>query len=171
MIRVVLGALAEATAEAIVRPIRSDLDPVSAASRDVAAAAGSAPEERLARLGMLPVGGAAVTPAGSLDAMYIIHASVMSEDQPQTNHTVQRALRNVLRRAADWGMASLALPPIGIGVGLTEPEVSARLLVDILYDHLDEGRDPLDLTIVTASSFEMERFTRLVDAAAAERAG
>ena len=38
-------------------------------------------------------------------------------------------LRNGLRRAADWGLASIALPPLGLSVGMTEPEESARMVL------------------------------------------
>ncbi|MGE0160331.1 MAG: macro domain-containing protein [Gemmatimonadales bacterium] len=163
MIRVVVGDLAAQAVDGLMRPVRSDLAPVSAASRDIAAAAGEELEERLARLGALPLGGAVLTPAGKLPAAYLIHVVVMSEEEPQTSLSVQRALRNGLRRAADWGLASLALPPLGLSVGMIEPEDSARALVEILFNHLDEGAAPLDLTIVVASDFEARLFEGLVD--------
>ena len=168
MIRVEHTTLEEVVAEAVVRPIRTDLAPVTAASRDVLAAAGERVQQRLEKLGSLPLGGAVMTPAGDLASDFLIHVVVMSEDEPQTTVTVQRALRNGLGRAADWGCASLALPPLGLSVGLTEPEVSAEVLVEVLWSHLDEGRNPLDLVIVAGTSYEQELFERLV--AAAERA-
>jgi O-acetyl-ADP-ribose deacetylase (regulator of RNase III) len=166
VIRVEQARLEEVRAEAVVRPIRSDLAPVTAASRDVATAAGPGMEARLAKLGSLPLGGAVMTPAGELPCDFVIHAVVMSEEEPQTTVTVQRALRNGLARAVDWGVTSLAVPPLGMGVGLTDPEQSAQALVELLFAHLDEGRAPLDLTIVVTSSFEEELFRRLVEAAA-----
>ena len=162
MIHVVVGELAAQAVDGLVRPVRADLSPVSAASRDIASAAGEELEERLARLGALPIGGAVLTPAGGLAAGYLIHVVVMSEEEPQTSLTVQRALRNGLRRAADWGLASIALPPLGLSVGMIEPEESARALVDILFDHLDEGVAPLDLTIVVGSDYEARLFEGLV---------
>jgi len=171
MIRVVLDRLHDVAVEAIVCPVRSDLAPVSVASRDLAVAAGAAIEERLNELGFLPIGGAVMTPSGALEADFVIHAVVMSEDEPQTALTVQRALRNGLARAADWGVGSLALPPLGMSVGLVEPEESARALVEILRDHLDEGRPPLDLVIVAGTPYEEELFRRLVDAVEDEGEG
>ncbi len=144
------------------RPVRSDLAPVSAASRDIAVAAGEELEERLSRLGALPIGGAVLTPSGKLSAGFLIHVVVQSEEEPQTGLSVQRALRNGLRRATDWGLDSIALPPLGLSVGLTEPEESARALVEILFNHLDEGAAPLDLTIVVGSKYEVDLFEGLV---------
>jgi O-acetyl-ADP-ribose deacetylase (regulator of RNase III) len=169
VIRIVLGALEDADTEAIVRPIRSDLTPVSAASRDVGAVAGPEMDDRLAALGSLPVGGAVITPGGALAAPFVIHVVVMSDDQPQTAATVQRALENGLARAADWGISSLAVPPLGISVGLTEPEVAAEKLVEVLRGHLNQGHDPLDLAIIATTSFEEELFTRFVGATESDR--
>ena len=163
MIHVLRGSILEVETEAVVRPIRTDLTPVSAASRDLGTWAGATVEEHLARLGSLPLGGAVLTPAGKLPCDFLIHAVVMSEDEPATPATVRKAVRNALRRATDWDVASLALPPLGIGAGNTEPEDAARELVGILFDHLAEGVRPSDLTVVVTSDFEADLFRRLVD--------
>jgi O-acetyl-ADP-ribose deacetylase len=162
VIRVVRGDLASQSAQGLIRPVRSDMAPVSSASRDLAAAAGPQLEERIARMGFLPVGGAVLTPAGRLAASFLIHVVVMSEEEPQSSWTVQRALRNGLRRAADWQLESLALPPLGITAGTTDPESSGRALVEILFNHLDEGIPPLDLSVVVTSDFEVALFEGLV---------
>lgn len=163
MIRVVRGQLCDQRVDGLMRPVRSDLAPVSGPSRDVVLDAGEELQQRLGRMGLLPVGGAVLTPAGSLPAPFLIHAVVMSEDEPQTGLSVQRALRNGLRRASDWGLGSLALPPFGMAVGTADPEVAARTLVEILFNHLDEGLAPLDLTIVVSSDFESHLFGRLIE--------
>jgi O-acetyl-ADP-ribose deacetylase len=163
MIRVVRGELRDQRVDGLMRPVRSDLAPVSGPSRDVVLDAGQELQERLGRMGRLPVGGAVLTPAGLLQAAFLIHAVVMSEDEPQSSMSVQRAVRNGLRRAADWGLGSLALPPFGLAVGAADPEVAARVLVEILFNHLDEGLAPLDLSIVVSSDFESELFGRLVE--------
>jgi len=164
-----MGELAAQRVDALMRPVRSDLAPVSAASRDIALEAGEELEERLSRLGALPIGGAVLTPSGKLSAGFLIHVVVQSEEEPQTSLSVQRALRNGLRRATDWGLASIALPPLGLTVGTTEPEESARALVEILFNHLDEGAAPLDLMIVVGSTYEMELFQGLIDDVARAR--
>jgi O-acetyl-ADP-ribose deacetylase (regulator of RNase III) len=163
MIHVVLGDMVTLEVHGVVRPVRSDLAPVDAASRALIAAAGLELEERLERVGMLPVGGAVLTPAGQLAADYLIHVVVMSEEEPQTSLSIQRALRNGLRRASDWGLESLAVPALGLGAGSMEPEGPARTLVDVLFNHLDEGVPPQELSIVVDSEYESELFTRLVE--------
>lgn len=162
MIRVARHRLQESTCEAVVRPIRSDLDPVSAVSRDVGAAAGTGPEERLRRMGSMPLGGAVVTPAGDLEASFLVHVVVMSAEEATTSAIVQRAVKNALGRAADLGIESLAFPPLGLGVGNVEPEVSAEVLLELFAHHLDEGRPPSELEVVVSTDFEADLFERLL---------
>ena len=163
MIRVVRADPATLQVQGLVRPVSADLAPANAVARDLVVAAGSDLEERLERVGMLPVGGAVLTPAGELAAEYLIHVVVMSDDEPQTSFSIQRALRNGLRRASDWGLESLAVPALGLGAGTMETEAPARVLVEILTNHLNEGAPPAELYIVASSDFEVELFTRLVE--------
>lgn len=169
MINVVLGTLAAQEREGVLRPIRSDLAPVTAGARDVVVEAGEAVEDRLRQMGALPVGGAFITPGGRLPASFVIHAVTASEEEPETPLTVQRALRNGLRRAVEWDLQSLALPPLGVGVGQLDMEEAARSMVEVLVNHLDEGHPPLDLTIVVASEYDAAVFRRLVDELSRER--
>lgn len=169
MINVVVGALASQTQEGVVRPIRSDNAPLTAEARDVLLRAGPKVVERLEQMGDLPVGGAFVTQGGDLGASFIIHVVTASEEEPETAISVQRALRNGLRRAAEWGMESLAIPPLGLGVGRLDAEDAAHAMVEILANHLDEGQPPLDLTIVVTTAYEAEVFGRLVTSSTADR--
>lgn len=163
MIHVVVGELATQEREGIVRPIRSNLTPLTAGARDVITAAGPSVAERLDQLGSLPLGSAIITPGGDLPASFVIHVVTASEDEPETPLSVQRALRNGLRRATDWGLSSLAMPPLGAGVGRMDPEEAARAQVEILANHLAEGLPPLDLTIAVGGEYEAEVFGRLVE--------
>jgi O-acetyl-ADP-ribose deacetylase len=162
MISVVLGDLVESEAEGVLRPVRSDLAPVTIPARDLLLRAGAAVAERLEKVGSVPLGGAVITQAGDLASDFLIHVVVSSRDENESTMSVQRALRNGLRRAVDWGVATLALPPLGMGVGAMAPEDSARVMIEILRNHLAEGEPPLHLTIVVTSEYEEEIFGRLL---------
>ena len=108
MIQVLLGALYEQETEGILRPIRADLVPVTSASRDVAEGAGETMNDKLEQTGAIPLGGAVITPAGDLSADFVIHAVVSAPDEAETPASVQKALRNSLRRAADLGTGLLS---------------------------------------------------------------
>ena len=163
MIRVRRGRLGEAGTEAVLRPVRSDLAAVTPASREVAVDAGADVARRLEGLGEVPVGGAVVTPGGGLSAAFLIHVVVQAPDQPLTELTVQRALVNGLRRAREWGISSLALPPLGTGAGNLDPERWAALVVGILRDHADEGGEPTEIEVVVETRYEEEIFQRALD--------
>jgi O-acetyl-ADP-ribose deacetylase (regulator of RNase III) len=169
VIQVVIGVLVECKQEGILCPIRADLAPMTVGARDVLDRAGSDVSARLGGLGQLPVGGAFLTPGGESGAAFLIHVVTASEEEPETPLSVQRALRNGLRRAAEWSLKSLALPPLGMGVGHLEPEDDARTVLELLFNHLDEGQPPLDLTVVVANEYEREMFERLVDAMSRDR--
>jgi len=161
VITVVVGELAAQRHEGLIRPIRSDLAPLTASARDVLAAAGPKVEERLRQMGSLPIGGAFITPGGDLPC-FLIHIVTASEEEPESTQSVKKALRNGLRRAVEWELASLALPPLGMGVGHLDMEDPARAMVEILVNHLDEGHAPLELVIVVPGEYEAEVFQRLV---------
>lgn len=169
MINVVIGSLQAQEQEALVRPIRADLAPLTAGARDLLAEAGESVDERLRQMGALPVGGAFITPAGALAASFLIHVVTASEEEPESPLSVQRGLRNALRRATEWEIASLALPPLGMGVGQLDTEEAARAMVEILVNHLDEGHPPLDLTVVVSGEYDAEVFRRMVDELTRER--
>lgn len=162
MIRVVEGSLVDCAVEAVVRAVRADLAPVSTSSRDLGTGAGESVEERLQKLDDLPVGGAVMTPGGDLPCDFLIHIVVMAEDEPQTPATVRKALKNGLRRAADMGLTRLALPPLGLSVGLTEPEDEAEALIEVLTEHVDTSEGDVEITIVVSSTYEADLFHGLL---------
>ena len=164
MIRVRVGDLAVALVDAVVRPMRSDGEAVTAVGRRLEVQAGASLSDRLQGMGDLPVGGAVITPGGALPAPFIIHVVVQSSEEPVTSHGVQRALLNGLRRARDLGLGSVAFPPVGVGAGNLEVEEAAHLLVEVLRDHLRDGEQPLDFEILVESSYEAELFLREVSA-------
>jgi O-acetyl-ADP-ribose deacetylase (regulator of RNase III) len=82
---------------------------------------------------------------------------------------VRRAVENGLRRASDIGLESLALPPLGLGVGVGEPEDAARALLGVLLDHLEEESPPLEILIVVSSEYEFDLFAQALEELERER--
>ena len=154
MIQLRKGDLAAADAEAILRPCGEAGDSVNAAGRRLEARAGEAVARRLEEQGDLPLGTAVLTPAGELACDFLVHVAVRSREEPPTLATVERGLVNALRRAADFGIGSLALPPLGMGVGTLDAGDAARVMAEVLRNHLGEGRPPSTLTVVVDSDYE-----------------
>ncbi|HSG46935.1 MAG TPA: macro domain-containing protein [Longimicrobiales bacterium] len=164
----VRGDLARAEAECVLRPVRADGAAVTAASRRVEAGAGARVADRVAAQGDSPVGTAFITPAGELSTAFLVHVVVQSVDEPVSTLSVQRGLLNALRRAADFGIASMALPPLGGGAGSLDAEEKARVVVEVLLNHVAEGQPPLEFQIVVESEYEESVFRSLVSAAPRE---
>ncbi len=165
MIRVVRGDLVAAAVECILRPIRSDGEAVTALGRRLEAAAGDEVIERLAAMGESPVGTALLTPAGALRSSFLVHVVLQSVEEPVNESALRRGLVNALRRASDFGIESLALPPLGVVAGALEAEEMARVVVEVLRDHLAEGAAPTSVEIVVESEYEESIFAAAVGAA------
>jgi O-acetyl-ADP-ribose deacetylase (regulator of RNase III) len=134
-----VGELGTSMAAAVVRPVRTDGEGISAGGRRLERLAGPQVAERLQGLGDLPVGGAVLTPAGDLPAEFIIHAVLQSVEEQVSTATVRRALANVMRRARDLGLESLSIPLLGTGAGNLDADEAARLLVDALKERRGSG--------------------------------
>jgi O-acetyl-ADP-ribose deacetylase (regulator of RNase III) len=158
MISVRLADLAEARETAVLRPVTAEWTATNSTTRRLETVAGPQVEAQCRSLGELPVGSAVVTGAGRLPAEYLIHAVVRSVEQPVSPGGVQRALRNGLRRVAEWGFASLALPPLGTGAGNLDAEESAEVMVPILVEYLRTAERSARIAILVESEYERDAF-------------
>lgn len=168
MIRVVRGDLAAAGVEAVIRPSRSDGMAINAVGLRLESVAGPSVMERITGQGDLPAGTAVLAPSGGLACSFLINVVLQSAEEPVTIHSVQRGLVNALRRAADFGVESLALPPLGVGAGNLEVEESAKVIVDVIRNHVSEGAPPLVFEIVVDSDYEESVFAALAAQATAQ---
>lgn len=158
MIRVRVGTLHEIEAEAFLRPVSSELAAVTGVGRDLDLRVGDQIHERLQALGTIPVGSAIVTPGGELSVPFVIHVAVQSSEEAVSGAGIARALLNGLRRASEWDIESVALPPLGTGAGNLDPEASAAVMLPVLAAHLREESHPSSVTIVVPNEYEEDIF-------------
>jgi len=154
VIRVIRCDPADAGAEAILRSVSSNLEPDTAFSRAVELGAGKGVSGRLENMGELPVGAAVITPGGKLDASFLIHVVLQSAEEPVRMESLRTALQNGLRRAQEWGLESLVIPPLGTGAGNLDVEESANEMVSVIRRHLLQFEHPREVTILVATAFE-----------------
>ena len=150
MIRVVVDDIAFVTADAVLRPATSTLEPTTAALRRLEQVGGPAFWSQLKVRQELAVGAAVVTGGGDLASQLVIHAIIMSASEPVSSGGVRRALTSALQRAADWEIATLVCPIVGVGAGGLDTGEAAAILCDVLHAHLaGAGADfPRDVCIV-----------------------
>lgn len=163
MIEVRIGELAAAGEPALLRPVDATWAAVTPATRRLELAAGPALAEQCRRLGELPVGSAAITGAGDVGAEFMVHVVVRSPDEPVSPAGVRRALVNGLRRLSEWGIESVAMPPLGTGAGNLDAEESARLMVPTILEHRRSATRPSRVVILVDSEYELEAFRRVLN--------
>ena len=149
--------------EGILRPVRSDFASVSAAGRRLEIGAGEALMGRLAGLGELPVGAALLTPGGDL-APFLIHMVVEAHDEAVSPEGVRRAFLNGLRRATEWELGVVAVPPLGTGAGNLDVEFVAEIMISELRRYMASAPFPREVVVVVESDYEAEVFERFVAA-------
>ena len=170
MIQVVRGRLSTAGAEAILRPVSTELEPVTHESRILELLAGEEAVERFRASGALPVGGAAITPGGEgLPGAFLIHVAVHSHDEPGTETGIRKGLMNALRRTEEFGIESLALPPLGTGAGHLDAQASAAVMIEVLRNHMAGSEYPKEVSVVVAVDYEEEAFGQELERTGAPR--
>ncbi|HEX6938919.1 MAG TPA: macro domain-containing protein [Longimicrobiales bacterium] len=162
MIEVRIGELAEAGTAALLRPVDAGLAAVTPATRRLELAAGAALAEQCRRLGELPVGSAAITGAGALGVEFMVHVVVRSEEEPVSPAGVRRGLLNGLRRLTEWGIESVAMPPLGTGAGNLDAEESAQVMIPTILEYQRGVPRPLRVVVVVESEYELEAFRRAI---------
>lgn len=159
MIRVVVEDLAGLSADAIVRPSTTRLDPTTPAVRRLETVGGAEFVAHLRLQKELPVGAAVVTAAGGgLPAAFVIHAVIRSETEPVTRDGVARAWRSSLQQAQEWEFGALTVPPIGTGAGNLSVEDAAEIMVTILQAHLGGAAFPADVSFVVETPGDRDAF-------------
>jgi O-acetyl-ADP-ribose deacetylase len=137
IVRVVEGDLLDQDVDAIVNAWNRNVLPwwllvPQGVSRAIRKRAGVAPFRELARMGLIPLGGAVLTSAGRLPHKAILHVAGINLLWRASEASIRASARNALALAKQHGFRSLAMPLIGAGTGGRSAEAVQRVLVDEL---------------------------------------
>jgi O-acetyl-ADP-ribose deacetylase len=121
-VKVMRGDLLDQNAEVIVNAWNRNIFPwwlllpqgVSAAIKK---RAGVQPFRELARMPMIPLGGAVLTSAGNLNFKAIIHVAGINLLWRGSEFATHAAVKNAISLAQEHSFKSLAIPTIGAGTG------------------------------------------------------
>lgn len=130
-IRVRQGDITTFEGDAIVNAVNDRLQLTVGVAGAVRQAGGAEIQAACDRHGPLRMGEAALTGGGKLRVRHVIHAAVIG-DAPVTTDVVRRATESALRLAAEQGVASLAMPILGTGMGRVPFAEAARTMLDVL---------------------------------------
>ena len=129
-LEVVQGDITACAVDAIVNAANNQLWMGAGVAGAIKRRGGQVIEDEAVRQGPIPVGEAVVTGGGSLPARYVIHAAAMGQDLLTNADLIRQATIHSLKRATDLGLASIALPALGTGVGGFPVDEAARVMID-----------------------------------------
>jgi O-acetyl-ADP-ribose deacetylase len=91
--------------------------------------------------GPVDPGASVITSAGQLPAKHVIHAAVMGQDLRTDEKLIRAATSSALEIATARGLASIAFPALGTGVGGFPVGDCARTMLGSLRDHVARHPD------------------------------
>jgi O-acetyl-ADP-ribose deacetylase len=105
----------------------------------IARAGGRIVQEESDALAPVGLGEAVATSAGEMPASWVIHAATMHLGGPTSAEIIRTATVSTLAKADELGAKSLGLVAFGTGVGGFPVEEAARIEVEEVRRHLQEG--------------------------------
>lgn len=148
MITIARGDITGFAVDAIVNAANNHLWMGAGVAGAIKRKGGRVIEDEAVGKGPIAVGEAVVTGAGALKARYVIHAAAMGQDLRTDEGKIRAATRNALLRARELGLASIAFPALGTGVGGFPPADAARTMVSEARRHLAFPGPPREITFV-----------------------
>jgi O-acetyl-ADP-ribose deacetylase (regulator of RNase III) len=158
VVRVVRGDITDMDVEAFVYDVTADCKLSSGYGGAIVSRGGKVIQDELAKVGTLPTGEAAVTTGGNLKAKHIIHVNGPKFHEPDTKAKLARAVRSALARADEKGITAVAFPPLGTGLYQIPLDVSAKVIVDTVSEHLKNSGSVREVLLVALDAREVKPF-------------
>jgi len=156
-ITAVTGDITKLEVDAIVNPANSLLIMGGGVAGAILRAGGREIQDEALKQAPVPVGKAIATKAGKLKARHVIHAPTMERPAMQIGkQNVESAVRGALECAERFGVKSLAFPGMGTGVGGFDVDEAAKIMVNEIRKHIDEGT-PLKRVILVGFTEDLTR--------------
>lgn len=141
-VEVLRGDLTLQDTEAIVNAANNDLQLGGGVAGAIARRGGPAIQAECDRIGSIPIGDAALTTGGQLQARWVIHAASMRLGGRTTAEALRSSTRRSLGIAHEKGLTSIAFPAIGTGIAHFPLDECARIIVEETVAHC-RGRTSL----------------------------
>jgi O-acetyl-ADP-ribose deacetylase (regulator of RNase III) len=125
--------------DAIANAANTELKHGGGVAGAISRAGGPAVQEESDRAAPIGLGEAVETIAGEMPSRWVIHAATMELGGPTSAEIIRQATASTLAKADELGAKSLALVAFGTGVGGFPVEEAARIEVEEVRRHLDQG--------------------------------
>jgi O-acetyl-ADP-ribose deacetylase (regulator of RNase III) len=131
--RVVVGDLLDQDVEVLVNAWNRNPFPwwllwPQGVSRAIRRRAGLQPFRELARMPLIPLGGAVLTSAGRLPQRALIHVAGINLLWRASESSIRGSVRSAVQLAQEQGFRSLAFPVLGAGSGGFDPAHALRAM-------------------------------------------
>jgi len=110
--------------------------------------------------GPVNVGEAAITGAGDLPALHVIHAASMALGGRTTAASLKSSMDHAFQLAREHGVRSIAIPAVGTGIAGFPMDECARVMAVSLREALRSGWAPGEVRFVLFGSPAKETFER-----------
>jgi O-acetyl-ADP-ribose deacetylase len=125
--------------DAITNAANTDLRHGGGVAGAIVRAGGRVVQNESDELAPIGLGEAVATSAGQMPATWVIHAATMRLGGPTSAEIIRRATASALAKADQLGARSLALVAFGTGVGGFPLDEAARIEVEEVRRHLNQG--------------------------------
>jgi O-acetyl-ADP-ribose deacetylase (regulator of RNase III) len=155
VIRLEQGDLTALAADAIVFYAAENLELGTGYGTAIQSRGGAAVKDDLKRLGSVRAGEAVITRGGALAARHVIHACGPKFQEPETEPKLRECLRSALQVAADNGLKTIALPPMGTGFYGIPLALSARVTLEVIREFLrsDSSLEEIAICVIDKRDF------------------
>lgn len=136
ILKVDKGDLTALDTEAIVHYAQPNLNLGSGFGNAIAVRGGMTIQEELSTFDPISVGEAVITGAGELKADYIIHAVGPRFQESNTEDKLYKTMQRVLGLAEEKSIKRIAFPPMGTGFYGISLEVSSKVMLRAIQNHL-----------------------------------
>jgi O-acetyl-ADP-ribose deacetylase (regulator of RNase III) len=134
-IEVVEGDITTLDVDAVANAANNHLWMGAGVAGAIKRAGGEEIEREAVAKGPIEVGDAVATGAGRLKARHVIHGAVMGQDLRTDADLIRRTTVRCLEVADELGLASIAVPAFGTGVGGFSLPECARIMVDAAHGY------------------------------------
>ncbi len=156
------GDLTVLFVDAIVNPASPDGAMAAGVAEAIKRAGGEEIEKEALSKAPIERGSAAVTGAGSLYNLHVIHAPTADEaDGESSREQVKAAVLAALEAAEGLGAASIAIPGMGSGAGKVSPQDSAGAIVEAIISH--EAKSISDIILIDRDENTVQAFIKALE--------
>jgi len=158
VIQLKVGDITELPVEGIVYYARPDLFLGSGFGGVISAKGGPKIQEELKKVGKANVTEVVVTSGGDLKAKYILHAVGPRFQEEDLEEKLRKTMENVLQKADESGIQTLAFPAMGAGFYGVPLEVCARETLEAAKKRLEVSPGLREVVFCLRDSHEYKKF-------------